>query len=112
VKVSSHEDDFYGKIYIQRKALEIARNDNGDFAEQAAVRAKQVKNTTDAYKYYKTGVLSPGHIHSRAKRYAVKIFLSHYHEVGRKMLGLPVRPPYPLEHLASEHGHKIEPPPV
>ena len=50
---------------------------------------------------------SDGHIHARAKRYAVKIFLSHLWEVWRKQEGLPVRDPYALEVLG--HTTKIEP---
>ncbi len=56
-------------------------------------------------------MLSPGHIHSRAKRYAVKLFLAHMHEVWwfRRTGEAPVLP-YPIAML--DHAHKIDPPPV
>ena len=38
-KVSNHADDTYGKLYQQRKEREIARNEAGDYAEQAAASA-------------------------------------------------------------------------
>jgi hypothetical protein len=101
-----------------------------------ALTKKQIGKTTDAYAWYagrltreqavkllddnsagkaaKQGgepgsgqaMLPPAHIHARAKRAAVKLFLAHMHEVwfeienGRK----PARP-YALEHLG--HAHQI-----
>lgn len=110
VKVQGNVNDIYGKVYAERKALEIARNDAGAFAEQAAAKLEKFKigKDTDAYKSYSVGKLPPAHIHARAKRYAVKLFLAHYHEVGRKTLGLSVPAPYPIAFLG--HAHKIEPP--
>ena len=54
-------------------------------------------------------MLSPGHIHSRAKRYAVKLFLAHMQEVWwfKKTGKKPVLP-YPIAHLG--HTHKVDPP--
>ena len=48
-----------------------------------------------------------GHIHARAKRYAVKILLSHLWEYWRLFEGLAVREPYAIEVLG--HTGKIEP---
>jgi len=110
VKVQGNDSDVYGKVYAERKAVEIARNDAGAFAEQAEAKLAKFKigKDTDAYKSYSVGKLPPAHIHARAKRYAVKLFIAHYHEVGRKLLGLPVPAPYPIAFLG--HAHKIEPP--
>lgn len=44
-------------------------------------------------------MLPPAHIHARAKRWVVKLFLSHYYQHGRELLGLPVAKPYAIEHL-------------
>ncbi len=109
VKVSGHDDAIYGTIYAERKALEQERNERKEFADQAAASAKRVGKTTKTHAHNAAGKLSPGHIHARAKRYAVKLFLAHYHEVGRKQLGLDIPLPYPIAHGA--HAHKIEPPP-
>jgi len=69
---------------------------------------KKIGKDTDAYKAYSKGKLPPAHIHARAKRYAVKLFIAHYHEVGRKLAGLPVPAPYPIAILG--HSDYIAPP--
>lgn len=52
--------------------------------------------------------LPPAHIHARAKRFAVKIFLSNLHEVWYEQHhGEPAPAPYPFAHLG--HVHKIDP---
>lgn len=110
VKVQAHEDDVYGKVYTKRKAEEIMKNEAGLYAEQAkaALEAKRWRDDTTAKACYLAGKLPQARIHARAKRYAVKLFLAHYHEVGRKQLGLPVPLPYPIAFL--NHVHKVEPP--
>lgn len=56
-----------------------------------------------------TPMLPPAHIHARAKRYAVKLFLAHLHEVWYEQhFGTKPPLPYPLAHMG--HAHKIEPP--
>lgn len=110
VKVSGKDDAFYGKLYAERKEQEVVKNEAGEFAEQAKKKLETCKidKKTDAYKAYSQGKLPPAHIHARAKRYAVKMFLSHLFEVWRKQEGLPVPNPFAIEHLG--HAHKIEPP--
>lgn len=111
VKVSGNPNDVYGKIYLERKAVEVEKNARKEFADQAAAQlaAKRIDKATEAYKSYEQGLLPPGHLHARAKRYAVKLFLSHYHEVAYKEhFGQPPPKPYPIEHLG--HEDKIEPP--
>lgn len=109
VKVSGKDEAIYGKLYLERKAFENKNNDAGLYAEAAAKKLQDFKisKTTDAYGYYSTGKLPPAHIHARAKRYAVKIFLSHFWEVWRKQEGLPTPEPYAIEHMG--HAHKIKP---
>ncbi len=111
VKVSNHQNDIYGHIYAERKALEQARNERGDFADQAREKLDQFRigKDTDAYKFYSQGQLPPAHIHSRAKRYAVKIFLAHWHHVAYETAyGTPPPKPYIIEH--GGHTHYIAPP--
>lgn len=107
VKVSGKEDALYGKLYKERKEFEHKRNEEGYNKEVALEKAKKVGKNTDAYKSYSQGKLPPAHIHARATRYAVKIFLSHLHEVWRKSEGLEVPNPFAIAHLG--HVHKIEP---
>lgn len=112
VKVSANPKDFYGKYYLARKAYEHAKNERGEYAEQAAkeITTKRYRTTTEAYKAYSQGRLPDGHIHARAKRYAVKLFLSHWHgEAYRRILGKEPPLPWPIDKL-PEHTHIIEPP--
>lgn len=110
VKVSGYDDAFYGKLYVERKESEIAKNEAGDFEQQAKDKLKKFKigKNTDAYKAYSQGKLPPAHIHARAKRYAVKRFLSdlHYvwftHEFDKEPPA-----PYVIAHL--NHAHWVKP---
>ncbi|MHB8491181.1 MAG: TIGR-Tas system RNA-guided endonuclease [Solirubrobacteraceae bacterium] len=111
VKVSNNDGDVYGHVYAARKELETARNDAGDFAAQAAavLAAKKIDKDTDAYKAYILGKLPPAHIHSRAKRYAVKLFLSAYHEAAF-FARYDALPPLPYILTKPEHTHYRVPP--
>ena len=54
-------------------------------------------------------MLAPAHIYSRSKRYAVKLFLSHWHYRAHEVhYGVPPPKPYVIEHLG--HAHMIPPP--
>jgi Transposase IS116/IS110/IS902 family len=107
VKVSGHPDDVYGKLYLHRKALEISRNEAGAFADQAAAAlvAKKYGADTTARKEYEAGRLPAARIHMRAKRWAVKLYLAHFHAVAfRDRFGTDPPKPYVLAHL----GHVDE----
>ena len=55
-------------------------------------------------------MLPPAHLHARAKRYAVKLFLSHYHHVAYEVrTGAPPKAPYIVTHDPG-HVHHIVPP--
>jgi hypothetical protein len=112
VKVSGNPDAFYGHIYKQRKDYETRQNEAGAYAEQAKTKLERFKigKETDAYACYSNGKLPPNHIHARAKRYTVKLFLSHLHEVMyRDYYGCPPPKPFAIEHLG--HAHIIPVPP-
>ena len=110
VKVSGNPEATYGRVYLIRKAQEVARNATKAFAEQAEIGANRVGKTTEAYKHYSIGMLPPAHIHARAKRYAVKLFLSHWHYVAFECkYDVPPEMPYIL--TKPEHSeHFISPP--
>ena len=111
VKVSNNEKDFYGKIYKERKEYEIAKNEAGEYADQAKEKLEKFKigKDTDAYKYYSEGKLPPAHIQARAKRYAVKIFLSHFFEIWYAIEHNQI-PPKPYTIAILGHVHYQEPP--
>lgn len=133
VKVSGHPEDFYGQFYLKRKAAEWEKNLAGEFADQArqSTERKTFGETTAAIKWYKgrfdpatvrefqrleknllelpavengTPMLPPAQIHARAKRYAVKLFLAHYHDVAYHLhYKQPPPKPYVIEHLGHVH---------
>lgn len=103
VKFHNHPRDTYGQVYVARKALELERNEQGLFAEQAAqkliekkIQDKGLRETLEA------GRLPLGQLENRARRYAVKLFLAHLHHVMfESHFGEPPPKPYMIEH----HGH-------
>lgn len=111
VKVQNNENDVYGKMYAERKAYEQKKNDAGKFADtaKAILEGKKIGKTTEAYKHLSEGKLPPAHIHARARRYAVKMFLSHLHDVWyRHEYG--EAPPKPFAIGILGHAHYIKPP--
>lgn len=79
---NSNRGSLYGRLYKERKALEIMKNENLEYKEQAErlLAEKTYTKGTDTYKCLIQGKLSPAHIDQRAKRWAVKIFLTHFFE--------------------------------
>ena len=78
----SNRGSLYGRIYRERKAWETMMNENLAYKEQAErmLREKKYDTNTPTYKLMAEGKLSPAHINQRAKRYATKIFLTHFFE--------------------------------
>jgi hypothetical protein len=110
VKVQNNDHDVYGHVFAERKRQEIEKNETLAFKELAALRVGTVDKKTDAYKAYKEGKLPPAHIHARARRYAVKLFIAHYHAVAYYVHYKEMPPfPYVFEHLQG-HVHFIAPP--
>jgi len=108
IKVSNKDEAVYGKLFQERKARYIIDNDSGKYADQAAIRVNQVGKATDAFKHYSEGKLPPAQINARARRYAVKMFLSHLHQVWyERHFGKPAPVPFAIAHLG--HVHKLEP---
>lgn len=111
IKVSNHEQDFYGKLYKKKKGEYTAKNEAFEYRDQAVqtLREKNIGKTTEAYGHYSKGLLPPGRIHARARRYAVKIFLSHFHEVAFWVVRGELAPaPYVMVHKG--HTDYIEVP--
>ncbi len=108
VKNKGRENCFYGQLYDQRKAYEVEINARNGYADQAAAILKSHPSHKQKT-IYSEGKLPDGHIHARAKRYAVKLFLAHLHDVWyRHEYGEAPPLPYPIAHLG--HAHKIDPP--
>lgn len=108
VKVSGKDDALYGRLYVQKKEQLIRENEELKFKEAANEKVKIVGKSTESYKYYSECKLPPAHIYARAKRYAVKIFLSHLHQVWYELHhGKPAPKPFAIAHLG--HVHEIKP---
>ena len=111
VRFHNHPRDVYGHVYAERKALEVERNERGDFRDQAAqiLKDKTFRGETVAKAAYEAGRLPDAHIHARAKRYAVKLYLAHWHHVAYETHYGELPPkPYIIEH--GGHTHYLAPP--
>jgi len=112
MKFHNQEACFYGKIYSQRKAYEVDRNESGGNTETAAkiLTVKKIGKATEAFKHLSKGVLPPGQIDARARRYAVKLFLSHLQLIWWTLEHDELPPkPYILTQEGG-HAHMILPP--
>ena len=144
VKFQNAEACDYGHLFQARKALEVERNMQGAFSDQAAKILSKENRRADAYatkwmqgcwaaehmaevltlgqaqrltylnkKVGEPGsgvaMLAPAHIHARARRYAVKIFMSHLHHVMYVDYNNGEAPPKPfiIENSDGVHTHTI-----
>ena len=110
MKFSNRDDCFYGKLYRERKEFEVARNESGANKEKAQELLSKFSKTTDAYKHLSEGKLPPAQIDARARRWAVKLFLSHVQAVWWEIdTGEKPAKPYILTKEGG-HAHEIRPP--
>lgn len=96
----------YGYRYRAWKNLYIARNERGDYADLAkeTLATRNFSKDTVSRKAYESGKLPDGRIDLRARRKAVKLFLSHLHDFWyRYEFNAPPPAPYVLEHLGHTH---------
>ena len=113
VKTSGSDKSVYGPIYRQRKIQELERNDAGLFAATAADTLASRHITDPALRAcYESGKLPLGRLDLRARRIAVKLFLSHFHDVLMwHELGWRAPTPYAIEHMGHVHEIKCPNPP-
>jgi hypothetical protein len=120
VRTSGNAASVYGKVYAESKERLIVRNGAGELADHArreierceASKAllKKMKQKP-RWKDWEAGKLCPQHLHDWARRVAVKLFLSHLHQVmfedyhGRK-----APEPYVFRSNGEDHVHLIRPP--
>lgn len=125
VMFHGREACFYGGKYAERKQYEETRNEQGGNAKVAAITlaTKNFSESGTKECYLGKGAtcqhhdpdydgiphLPPGRIDMRSRRWAVKLFLAHWHEAAYKAhFGTEPPLPYPIAHLG--HAHKIEAP--
>lgn len=107
IKTSNSQKSPYGQLFRKRKDFEKRKNEAGDYKETAkALCDKATPNykKTEGYKKNVEGKLGDGHINSRARRYAVKQFLSDWHGAAyRDHFGKEPPKPYPIAILGHAH---------
>ena len=105
LKQSNDPDCFYGKLYREKKKEYEARNERGGFAG----KAKEYKGVTDKgnKQLLADGKVPKAYIDACARRYAVKIFLSHLHAV-MYWDHFKKAPPKPFAISILGHAHEIE----
>lgn len=105
VKVHNKPDAFYGHLYAERKAREVAKNEAHEFSGQAEQKLRDFRIQDKATKsVYEDGRLPDGRIDLRARRHAVKIFLAHWHrEAYFARYGKEPPLPYPIAQLGHAH---------
>lgn len=106
VKNSSRESDIYGHLYLEKKKWYEEKNESGGFSEKAKeeLKYKNYDKNSEAYKCYSNGKLPQSHINAMAKRFAVKIFLSHLFELWYEYdRGVKAPKPFVQEHLGHVH---------
>lgn len=79
---SKDDNCLYGKLYLERLEFETRKNDNYEYSDTAEMYLSHAKFKDEITKEtLKSGKLSEAHIDARARRWTVKIFLSHLHRV-------------------------------
>jgi hypothetical protein len=108
MKFSNRDECFYGKLYRQDKERRTSLNESGAFADKAKqqLQNKNWKNNKTS-SLLKQGLLSSAQIDAQARRFAVKIFLSHFHAVWfEDYHKKPAPTPYTIAHM--DHVHEIQ----
>lgn len=107
MKFSGRDECFYGKLYKQDKERRVTKNESGDYCDFAkSILEKKNFKQNQTRKTLESGKLSDAQIDAQARRFAVKIFLSHYHAVAyQDFHGTPAPRPYIIEH--GGHVHEI-----
>lgn len=122
VKVKRYDDAFYSHMYTERKMYELHRDGrsvDGTIMEPAAsinqacaaqtLLDKKFRDKTTK-EVYESGHLPIGRLDNRARRWAVKLFLSHWHHVAFvENYGENPPKPYILTQEGG-HAHYIAPP--
>lgn len=111
MKLNNNPNCLYGILYKERKVYEVNRNEAGGNAARAAqiLTEKNFGKDTEAYGHLMAGHLPPAQIDARARRWAVKMYLSHMQTVWWwDKYNVP--PPVPYVIGIMGHIDYIEPP--
>lgn len=112
-KLAKMDTRLYAQLYRQRKDRDTQYNEEGRFRERALAilanaKKRKVSVSPEQKKCWEAGKLQPCGIDLRAMRYAVKIFLSHFHQIGREIYFKDKVKPWVIVH--GGHTHYIPAP--
>jgi hypothetical protein len=108
MKFHNREDCVFGKLYEQRKRLEVERNLSGMNAETARATLAAKKFKKEMRVIYEAGRLPDGRIDRRAQRWATKIFLREWWaEAYRRKFKKEPPLPYAIEKLGHSTLIKV-----
>lgn len=121
VKFQNRDLCYYGKLLAYKKAELTVYNEARKFKDFAATEIKRCgENTallkkmkvTERWKHWQDGRICPANVHDRARRWAVKLFISHLHEVMYWDYYSKAPPaPFIFAHPElGDHRHKLDPP--
>ena len=108
IKNSGKDKCVYGKWYLAKKKEYMDKNEAGEYSAQAEydLLHKYKDKNTSAYKSCKEGKLPQAQILARARRWTIKLFVSHLHEHWYTLeFGEPPAKPYAIAILG--HAHHI-----
>lgn len=115
MKFHNRPNCFYGGLYAQDKARRTEANASGAYSQRAKhiLETKDWKKDNSTRKKLIAGFLPDAQIDAQARRFAAKIFLSHFHAVWyedyhTQLQGTPVRAPRPYAIQHGGHAHMIE----
>ena len=96
----SSRGSYYGKLYMERKAYEVKRNEEGHNKEYAEANIGKLKDkNTETYKAYSQGIIPPSQITARARRWVEQLFLAHLFDEMYRVHNDALPPvPYILAH--------------
>lgn len=90
------------QLVVIRRLVPEADSPDEELLVSKAMRARLVKLCNEREE---GAAWTDGHVEAAARRYMVKIFVSHLWEVWREEEGFPTRPPYALEYLNHSTYH-------
>ena len=111
--VKTGDRGYYGSMYQKYKADELRKLTKQGYtvlpSDDVKKKIEEAQKKDKDATYESLKMFSQGHIHNRAKRKTVKLFLSHLWSVWREMEDLPITKPYIIANEPEKH-HYYPPP--
>ena len=119
--IAKYPKSYYGPLFAAKKQEMLMKNEAGELrhmAQREIARCEADPSLLAKMKekgrwaYWQDGKLCPQHLHEYPRRWMVKLFISHLHEVMYwDYYGKAPPAPFVFTHPeCGDHRHKIEPP--